>query len=140
MDREREMKLPIYIEAAMGVFLVVILAMAGKNGMIPQNQKNNVMKQSEVCMIIPKEYNDTKDIAEILLSGKTVVLNMEAMNFDTAQRVIDFTSGACFTMGGNLQKISNYIFLVTPTNVDISGDLQDLLSGSMETPSVRGRY
>ena len=42
MDREREMKLPIYIEAAMGVFLVVILAMAGKNGMIPQNQKNNV--------------------------------------------------------------------------------------------------
>ena len=41
------MKLPIYIEAAMGVFLVVILAMAGKNGMIPQNQKNDVMKQSE---------------------------------------------------------------------------------------------
>jgi hypothetical protein len=44
MDRKREMKLPIYIEAAMGVFLVVILAMAGRNGMIPQNQKNNVMK------------------------------------------------------------------------------------------------
>ena len=44
MDRKREMKLPIYIEAA----LVVILAMAGRNGMIPQNQKNNVMKQSEV--------------------------------------------------------------------------------------------
>ena len=42
------MKLPIYIEAAMGVFLVVILAMAGKNEMIPQNQKNDVMKQSEV--------------------------------------------------------------------------------------------
>ena len=42
------MKLPIYIEAAMGVLLVVILAMAGRNGMIPQNQKNNVMKQSEV--------------------------------------------------------------------------------------------
>ena len=48
MDRKREMKLPIYIEAAMGVFLVVILAMAGRNGMIPQNQKNDVMKQSEV--------------------------------------------------------------------------------------------
>ena len=48
MDRKREMKLPIYIEAAMGVFLVVILAMAGRNGMIPQNQKKNVMKQSEV--------------------------------------------------------------------------------------------
>mgnify|MGYP004569438461 FL=1 len=42
------MKSPIYIEAAMGVLLVVILAMAGRNGMIPQNQKNDVMKQSEM--------------------------------------------------------------------------------------------
>ena len=44
-----------------------------------------------------------------------------------AQRIIDFTSGAAFAISGNLQKISNYIFLVTPTDVDISGDLQDLL-------------
>lgn len=88
---------------------------------------NGVMKQSEVCMIIPKEYNDTKDIAEILLSGKTVVLNMEAMNFDTAQRVIDFTSGACFTMGGNLQKISKKIIIATPSNVELSGDFTELL-------------
>ena len=118
---------------AMGVFLVVILAMAGRNGMIPQNQKNNVMKQSEVCMIIPKEYNDTKDIAEILLSGKTVVLNMEAMNFDTAQRVIDFTSGACFTMGGNLQKISKKIIIATPRNVELSGDFTELLGDDDST-------
>ncbi len=88
---------------------------------------NGVMKQSEVCMIIPKEYNDTKDIAEILLSGKTVVLNMEAMNFDAAQRVIDFTSGACFTMGGNLQKISKKIIIATPSNVELSGDFAELL-------------
>ena len=127
------MKLSIYIEAAMGVFLVVILAMAGRNGMIPQNQKNNVMKQSEVCMIIPKEYNDTKDIAEILLSGKTVVLNREAMNFDTAQRVIDFTSGACFTMGGNLQKISKKIIIAPPSNVELSGDFTELLGDDDST-------
>ena len=50
------------------------------------------------------------------------MLNMEAMNFDTAQRVIDFTSGACFTMGGNLQKISKKIIIATPSNVELSGD------------------
>ncbi len=88
---------------------------------------NGVMKQSEVCMIIPKEYNDTKEIAEILLSGKTVVLNMEAMNLDTAQRVIDFISGACFTMGGNLQKVSKKIIIATPSNVELSGDFTELL-------------
>ena len=76
--------------------------------------------------------------------GKTfqpsVILNLEGMDLEIAQRIIDFISGAAFAISGNLQKISSYIFLVTPTNVDISGDLQDLLSGSMETPSVRGRY
>lgn len=45
------------------------------------------------------------------------------------REIIDFISGATFAINGNLQKISNYIFLVTPTNVDISGDLQDLLGG-----------
>ena len=102
---------------------------AAKNTSSKVVSMNGVMK----CMIIPKEYNDTKDIAEILLSGKTVVLNMEAMNFDTAQRVIDFTSGACFTMGGNLQKISKKIIIATPSNVELSGDFTELLGDDDST-------
>ena len=58
-----------------------------------------------------------------MLSGRTVILNLEGMDLELAQRIIDFISGATFAISGNLQKISNYIFLVTPTNVDISGDL-----------------
>ena len=83
---------------------------------------------------------DAREITETLLADCTVLLNMEGLDLDVAQRIIDFISGATFAINGNLQKISNYIFLVTPTNVDISGDLQDLLGGSMETASVRGRY
>ena len=59
---------------------------------------------------------------------------------ELAQRIIDFTSGATFAISGNLQKISNYIFLVTPTNVDISGDLQDLLNTSLDSSSMRSRF
>ena len=94
----------------------------------------------EVCVIKPNSVDDAREITETLLSGRTVILNLEGMDPEIAQRIIDFISGATFAINGNLQKISNYIFLVTPTNVDISGDLQDLLGGSMETPSVRGRY
>ena len=94
----------------------------------------------EVTTIKPTSMEDSRDICDFLLAGKVVVLNMEGIHTDLAQRIIDFISGATFAINGNLQKISNYIFLVTPTNVDISGDLQDLLGGSMETPSVRGRY
>ena len=91
----------------------------------------------EVCVVKPTSVDDSREITETLLAGRTVILNLEGMDLEIAQRIIDFISGAAFAISGNLQKISSYIFLVTPTNVDISGDLQDLLSGSMETPSVR---
>ena len=65
-----------------------------------------------------------------------MVLNFEGLDVDVAQRIIDFISGSCFAIDGNLQKVSNYIFLVTPKNVEISGDLQELLSGSIDIPSV----
>ena len=94
----------------------------------------------EVCVVKPTSVDDSREITETLLSGRTVILNLEGMDLEIAQRIIDFISGATCAISGNLQKISNYIFLVTPTNVDISGDLQDLLGGSMETPSMRGRY
>ena len=94
----------------------------------------------EVCVIKPTSVEDSREITETLLSGRTVILNLEGLDLEIAQRIIDFASGACYSLNGSLQKISSYIFLVTPTNVDISGDLQDLLGGSMETASVRGRY
>ena len=59
--------------------------------------------------------------------GKTVLLNMEGLHTEGAQRIIDFASGAVYSINGNLQKISNYIFTVTPDNVDLSGDFQDIL-------------
>ena len=93
----------------------------------------------EVCVIKPNTMDDTREITETLLSGRTVILNLEGMDLEVAQRVIDFTSGATFAIDGNLQKISNFIFLVTPANVDISGDLQDLLGTSFDVP-IQNKY
>ena len=73
-------------------------------------------------------------ITETLLANRTVVLNLEGLDVDIAQRIIDFTSGSCFAMSGNLQKISHYIFIITPASVDISGDFQELLSGAFDVP------
>ena len=51
---------------------------------------------------------------------------------ETAQRIIDFTSGL-YSMNGNLQKISNYIFIATPDSVELSGDFQDILSAGVSS-------
>ncbi len=81
----------------------------------------------EVCVIKPTTIEDEIEIADTLLSGRTVLINMEGLNVELAQRIIDFTSGATYAMHGSLQKVSNYIFLATPNGVDISGDIQNLM-------------
>ena len=105
----------------------------------PAARRNNNVSM-EVCVIKPNSVEDAREITETLLSGRTVILNLEGLDLEIAQRIIDFTSGAAFAISGNLQKISNYIFLVTPTNVDISGDLQDLLNTSFDASSMRSRF
>ena len=90
----------------------------------------------EVCVIKPTTVEDAREITETLLANRTVVLNMEGLDVDIAQRIIDFTSGSCFAIAGNLQKISHYIFIITPASVDISGDFQDILAGSFDVPSI----
>ncbi len=94
----------------------------------------------EVCVIKPTVVDDTREIADTLLEGSTIILNLEGLDLEVAQRIIDFTAGSTYTINGKLQKISNFIFLVTPTNVDISGDLQDLLNSSFDVPSIKTRY
>lgn len=91
----------------------------------------------EVCVIKPTSVEDAREITETLLANRTVVLNLEGLDVDIAQRIIDFTSGSCFAIRGNLQKISHYIFIITPASVDISGDFQELLSGAFDVPINR---
>ena len=90
--------------------------------------KKNASSSMEVCVIKPTSFEDAREIAETLLADRTVILNMEGLDLALAQRLIDFISGACYAIDGNLQKVSNYIFIITPANVDISGDLQELMS------------
>ena len=88
-----------------------------------------------VCVIKPQSMEDAKDIAETLVKNCTVILNLEGIDVELAQRIVDFTAGACYSLGGNLMKISSYIFVLGPYNVDVSGDLQNILGSSAESMS-----
>lgn len=104
--------------------------------MRPVRKQGNGM---EVCVIKPTSVEDSREITETLLMNRTVVLNVEGLDLDVAQRIIDFTSGSCFAISGNLQKISNYIFIITPPTVDISGDFLNMVDG-LEHPTIKTDY
>lgn len=95
----------------------------------PVARKKTVMSDNSVCVFRPKAFDEAREIAETLLQDKTVVMNFEGVEIAVSQRVLDIVTGACIAIGGNLQKISNYIFIATPASVDVSGDFQDNLSG-----------
>ncbi len=93
------------------------------NGRVISMQQRSSL---EVCVIKPKSFDEeVKEISDTLLSGRAVVLNLEGLQLDIAQRIIDYTSGACSAINGNLQKISNFIIIATPATVDLSGDFQN---------------
>lgn len=93
-----------------------------------------------VCVVKPTSMEDTREIADTLISNSTVLLNLEGLDIDVAQRIIDFSSGSCYSLGGGLQKVSSYIFILTPDNVEVSGDFQDLLGGVADLSSIHSNY
>lgn len=99
---------------------VTPIRQSGRRSMAPSGM--------EVCVIKPTSFEDAREITETLLNNRTVVMNLEGLDVDVAQRILDFTSGSCFAINGNLQKISLYIFIITPASVDVSGDFQDMFS------------
>ncbi|MEG0804936.1 MAG: cell division protein SepF [Lachnospiraceae bacterium] len=101
----------------------------GANKVTPMRpSKKQTSTGMEVCVIKPTSMDDAREITETLLLNRAVVLNVEGLDVEIAQRIIDFSSGSCFAIDGNLQKVSNYIFIITPSSVDISGDFQEIMS------------
>ena len=102
------------------------------------SKRSSQAANMEVCVIKPTTMEEAREIADTLVDNSTVILNLEGIDVELAQRISDFTSGACYSLGGSLQQVSSYIFVLGPYNVDITGDLQNILGGSV--PSVRVGY
>ena len=80
----------------------------------------------------PQTYEDTQTIRDNLKARKPVIVNLESLNGDVAQRVLDFISGAIYALDGSVRKVSKGIFLLAPKGVDISGNFTSALPGSVK--------
>ena len=78
----------------------------------------------ELKVIRPEQFEAVTQIADHLINSRTVVLNLEATNKETARRMIDFLSGVAYSIEGNLKKVANNTFVITPGNVAVSSEQQ----------------
>lgn len=90
-----------------------------------ENKVVNFNQKSQVQMVVYKPTSfgeEARNIADELLKRHTVVLNLEKAEKETARRIVDFLSGVAYANNGNLKLIATNIVIVTPYNVDLTGD------------------
>ncbi len=101
---------------------------------VSNNKVVNIHATAQLQVVIakPEHFNEeTRAVAEELLKMHTVVLNLETTDKTAARRIIDFLTGVAFANGGKIQKIATDTYIITPYNVDLTGeDLMDELENS----------
>ncbi len=84
----------------------------------------------QVVLVKPDKFEDARGIADHLNEKRTVVLNLEAASRDVSRRLIDLLNGVAYANGGQLKKVSSNTYIITPYNVNVSGDLLDELEST----------
>ena len=89
------------------------------------NKVVNMPQTQQVKMVIcqPTTFEQSENICNLLKEKKSIIVNLEYVNKDIARRIVDVVSGAVHALDGNLQKVSNSIFLVAPYNYDITNEM-----------------
>ena len=87
---------------------------------------------SIINVIKPSMMSDAKEITERLRENRSVLLNLEGIDMDLAQRLLDFASGTCYAIDGDIKRITSYIYVCIPNNVEVAGAVQDMLNGAFE--------
>lgn len=90
----------------------------------------SVQKSAKVVLIEPRVYSEAQEISDHLKSRRAVVVNLQRIEHDQAKRIVDFLSGTVYAIGGDIQKVGSSIFLCTPDNVEISGNISELIHES----------
>ncbi len=89
----------------------------------------NLHSSSKLSVVLfkPELYEEVAEVAAHLRSGNSIVLNLETTNRDIARRVLDFLSGVAYAIDGDLKMVSTNTYIITPSGVEIQGDLIDEL-------------
>lgn len=83
---------------------------------------------AKVMVIKPSSYDEAKEIAEAIKNRKIVLVNTTILEAKVAQRLVDFISGASCVLGANLQEVEQRVYLLSPSNVEVTNELKSEIS------------
>ena len=77
---------------------------------------------AKVHVVAPGGFNDAQEIGDKLKMNQPVIMNLQGSNRDLSRRLIDFASGLAYGLGGQMERVADQVFLLTPTNVEVSAE------------------
>jgi cell division inhibitor SepF len=73
-------------------------------------------------VVSPTSFNEAQEVADKFKGSQPVIVNLQGAERDLSRRLIDFASGLCYGLGGQMDKVANQVYLLTPSNVEVSAE------------------
>jgi cell division inhibitor SepF len=83
--------------------------------------------------VSPTSFNQAQEVADKFKAAQPVVLDLAGVDRDLSRRLIDFSSGMCYGLGGHMEKVANHVYLLTPSGVEVPADERRRLAGPSAT-------
>jgi cell division inhibitor SepF len=80
------------------------------------------IQNAKVHVVAPAKFSDAQEVGDRFKNGQPVILNLQNADRELARRMIDFCSGVTYALGGAMEKAADNVFLLTPTNVEVSAE------------------
>ena len=72
--------------------------------------------------VSPTSFNEAQDVADKFLAGTPVIVNLQEVDAELRRRLVDFSSGLCYGLRGQMERVTNGLYLLTPSNVEVSAE------------------
>lgn len=108
---------------------------------MPENRRaNSSYGQMKMVIYCPTSYEETQSVIDNLKARKPIIINLDEIDGADAQRILDFVSGAVYALGGDIRKAARRIFVVVPSNVEISTNLDMSYDEDYQDYEMSGNY
>ncbi len=77
---------------------------------------------AKVHITVPVGFNDAQEIGDKLKANQPVIVNLQGIDRELSRRLIDFSSGLTYGLGGAMERVADQVFLLTPSNVEVSAE------------------
>jgi cell division inhibitor SepF len=72
--------------------------------------------------VSPESFNEAQAVADKYMAGVPVIMNLQDVERDLSRRLVDFASGLCYGLQGSMERVTNQVYLLTPSNVEVSAE------------------